>query len=284
SNAVFSCGSNVVYNVDALRSVGGFEEKFVTEDFATGLKLHMHGWKSLYYNYVYAYGLGPESLPAYFTQQMRWALGTIGIFKKMLAYILRKPRALRLEQWWEYSLSGSYYGIGWVNFILMLCPIAFLLFDIRPLIAEPRFYIAAFLPYFIFAMSTFYFSMRQRGYKVRSLLVGQSLGFSTFWVLMNAAIMVLFNIKRPFGVTPKGVAGKLKLKYLLPQILLIAVSAAAIVVGIDKFLAGHGWAILISVLWAFYHICMLSMVFYFNRTFKPHEWKPVYVQTPGIQT
>ena len=66
---------------------------------------------------------------------------------------------------------------------------------------------------------------------------------------------------------------------LLPQILLIAVSAAAIAAGVEKFLAGYGWAILINVLWAFYHICVLSMVFYFNRTFKPHERKPVYIQT-----
>jgi hypothetical protein len=44
-----------------------------------------------------------------------------------------------------------------VNFII--CPAAFLLAGIRPLIDDPIFYAAAFLPYFIFSMGTFYLSM-----------------------------------------------------------------------------------------------------------------------------
>lgn len=284
SNAMFSCGSNVVYRVEALRSVGGFEEKSVTEDFATGLKLHMNGWRSIYYNYVYVYGLGPESLGGYFTQQMRWALGTLGLFKNMVINIIRKPKALKIGQWWEYALSGTYYWTGWSNFLLMLCPIVFLLFDVRPLIANPLFYIAAFVPYFAFAMSTFYFSMRRRGHRPKSLLIGQALSFNTFWILMNAAVMALFDIRRPFGVTPKGKGGKLKLKYLLPQMVLIIASIVAIVFGVYKTFNGYGLATFINVLWAAYHVAILSMVFYFNKEFRIYESKPVYIQPPTVHS
>lgn len=278
-NAMFSCGSNVVYRVEALRSVGGFEEKSVTEDFATGLKLHLKGWKSLYYNHVSVYGLGPETLAAYYTQQMRWALGTLGLFKRIVALLLKKPSALTPGQWWEYFLSGSYYWVGWANFVLMVCPIVFLLFDVRPLIIELRFYLAAFVPYFAFSISTFYFSMLRRGYKARSLLVGQALSLNTFWVHMNAAVMALINARRPFGVTPKGKAEILRAKYLLPQILLIGASVLAIGFGAFKFTSNHSPAIIANMVWAGYHVLVLSTVFYLNRPVEP--WTPRAVFVPA---
>lgn len=278
SDAMFSCGSNVVYRADALHSIGGFDEKYVTEDFATALKLHLKHWKSLYYNYVYVYGLGPENLSGYFTQQMRWALGTLGVFKSVIFEFFKKPWALKLGQWWEYFLSGSYYLVGWVNFIFILCPAAFLLANVRPLIADPLFYAAAFLPYFIFSMGTFYLSMGRRGYNARALFAGQSLGFISIWVLMNAAVMALFNIKRPFGVTPKGEAGRLSIKYIMPQLILMILSLTAVVVGIYKLTSSLDWAVVVNVSWVTYHAVMLGMVFYFNRSFEPYHTETIFIE------
>ncbi len=278
ANAMFSCGSNVVYRVEALRDVGGFEEQTVTEDFATGLKLHLNGWQSLYYNHVFVRGLGPESLAGYWTQQMRWAMGTIGLFKRMLALLVTRPRALKTGQWWEYSLSGSYYLVGWANFILLLCPIAFLLFDIRPMIAEIGSYLAAFLPYLSFSIANFYFSMGRRGHKPASMLVGQALSFNSFWVLMNAAVMALLNVKRPFGVTPKGTAASLPLKYLLPHILLLAASLAAMFAGVSRIAHGQGAVVIFNMVWAGYHMFILGTVFYFNRSFASYKLHPVFLE------
>jgi len=276
SNAMFSCGSNVVYRIEALRSIGGFDEKSVTEDFSTAFRLHLKHWKSLYYNQVYVYGLGPENLSSYFTQQMRWALGTLGVFKSIIFKFFKNPRSLRLGQWWEYFVSGSYYLVGWANFFFIICPMAFLLADVRPLIANPLFYVAAFLPYFIFSMGTFYLSMSRRGYKVRALFIGQALGFISIWVLMNAAVMALFNIKRAFGVTPKGVSGKLDVKYMAPQLLLMILSLTAVAVGIHRVASGLDTVVIINIIWASYHAFLLGMIFYFNRSAKPYQVMPVF--------
>ena len=281
SDAMFACGSKIVYRTEALHNVGGFDEKSVTEDFATALRLHLKGWKTLYYNHVSVYGLGPESLSGYFTQQMRWALGTLGVFKSMIVRFFRAPGALRPGQWWEYFVSGSYYLVGWANFIFIISPAAFLLAGVRPLIANPLFYAAAFLPYFIFSMGTFYLSMGRRGYKARALLVGQSLGFISIWTLMNAAVMALFNIKRPFGVVPKGVSGKLDIKYLTPQLALIALSLAAVAVGIYKLVSSLDMILIINIIWAAYHAFMLGTVFYFNRSFKPYQARPIFEEAVG---
>lgn len=265
SDAMFSCGSNVVYRTEALRSIGGFDEKTVTEDFATAFRLHLKHWGSLYYNYVYVYGLGPESLPSYFTQQMRWALGTLSTFKSVIFEFFKRPWALRSSQWWEYSISGSYYLVGWANFFFILCPIAFLLAGVRPLIAAPLFYVAAFLPYFIFSMGTFYLSMGRRGYSAKALFKGQSLSFITIWILMNAAVMAFFNIKRAFGVTRKGIGERLDVKYIAPQLTLMILSLAAIAVGIYRVTNGLDLVVIINTIWATYHAFLLGMVFYFNR-------------------
>ncbi len=276
SDAMFTCGSNVVYRVEALRDISGFDEKSLTEDFATGLRLHMKGWKTLYYNRVSVYGLGPETLSGYFTQQMRWALGMFQVFKRMIILFIKEPRALHLIQWWEYFVSASYFLIGWAYFFSIIFPIAFLLVGVRPLIVDPILYLAAFLPYFIFSMGFFYLLMGKRGYKVEALFIGQALRFVSIWTLMNAAVMVLFNIKRAFGVTPKGASGKLDIKYLIPQLVLIVLSLAAVAVGIYKLINSLDLILIINIIWAAYHAFMLGMVFYFNRPSKPYQARLVF--------
>lgn len=268
SGAAFCCGTNVVFRTEALRSISGFDETSITEDFATSVRLHYKRWQSLYYNKVSTYGLAPETLAGYFAQQIRWATGTLGVFKRLVGKLLLHPTALRIGQWWEYFLSGSYYFIGWVDFIFIICPIAFIIFGLRPLVADPLLYIAAFIPYFAFSMSTFYLSMRKRGYRVRDLFRGQSLAFITFWPLMKSAVVAMLGKRRAFGVTPKGAGGKIPLSYLLPQLSMLVISLLAVSVGIYKLTATVELAMLVNVLWAIYHSFLLGMIFHFNRPFR----------------
>jgi cellulose synthase/poly-beta-1,6-N-acetylglucosamine synthase-like glycosyltransferase len=276
SEAMFCCGTNVIFRRAALLAIGRrvgnriecFDESSVTEDFATSFLLHLQGWRSRYYNRVYAYGMGPETLSAYFTQQTRWAIGTLGIFRRVLVELLRHPWTLRPGQWWEYLLSSTYYFVGWVNFIFIILPVSYLLLDVRPLIADPAAYLAAFVPYFSTSLACFYTSMGRRGYRVRDLWLGQVLGFNTLWVYMKAATAAMLGRNRAFGVTPKGVGGKLPLRALWPQGLLMILSYVAGLWGLLHFLyLGHSLSILINVFWAWYHVLLLSSLFlYFNRT------------------
>jgi cellulose synthase (UDP-forming) len=268
SNAMFCCGTNVVLRVEALRSIGGFDETSVTEDFATSLLLHLDGWKSRYYNKVMTSGIGPETLAGYFTQQMRWAMGNIGIFKKIVLTFFRKPWALRPAQWSEYLFSSSYYFIGWAYLIFVISPVAYILLGIRPLITEPLLYLAAFVPYFIVSLYTFYFTMGIRGYRPLDLFRGQSIGFISFWVLINASIVAILGRKRAFGVTPKGVTGRLAIRYLTPQLVLLALSLTAVAVGIYRVVAIADLTALITVFWAAYHVILFLPIFSFNRAFR----------------
>jgi cellulose synthase (UDP-forming) len=275
SNAMFCCGSNVIIRREALLAiecvVDGrrhfFDETSVTEDFATSLRLHAAGWNTAYANQTYVVGMGPETLPAYFTQQMRWAMGTLAVGLKVLRRLLKNPRALSPGQWWEYLLSGTYYFVGFANFIFMLAPIAFMLFDVRPLRTRSDLYLIFFVPYIIVTMNLFFLGMWLRSYSIRGIWLASALSFATFWIYMKAGTVALFGLKRAFGVTPKGVGGAIPVKRLIPELVMLLGNCLAAVLG-GYYLLATGWSLpyVMNTVWATYHAILLStLFFYFNR-------------------
>ena len=268
SRAAFCCGTNVIFRRSALTDVGGFDETNVTEDFATSFNMHFKGWDSLYLNRVYVYSLAPENLAAYFTQQSRWSFGTLGTARHMIKEFFKNPRALRLGQWWEYFLSATYYWIGWVNFIFMALPIAYIFFGVKPLRQDTFTYLAVFIPYFLFSLNMFYAGMEARGFSLGQMVLGQQIGFISFPVHMSSAISGILGRKRPFGVTPKGVGGRIPWTALWFQIGMLLLSGAAFGWGMWRWFAGYDrntTAILINSFWALYHVWMLGSIFTLNR-------------------
>lgn len=263
--SMFCCGTNVIFRTQALKDAGGLDESTITEDFATSVKLHSLGWKSLYFNRVYAFGMGPESLNGYFKQQFRWAAGTISVFGKLVYRLFTKPFSLKLTQWWEYLLSSSYYLIGLVFFFLMLCPVIYLFFNIPSFFILPQVYLASFLPYIILTMSIFYLVLRGRNYKFKDLAIGQLLGAVTFSVYIRAALSALFGLKARFGITEKGKAKAMPYIRLWPQLGFMALNFIAFVWGINRFVYERDPSIIANSFWAFYHFAVLSSIFYFNR-------------------
>jgi len=262
--AMFCCGTNVIFRREALMDVGGLDESTITEDFATSVKFHAAGWKSLYYNHVYAFGIGPNDLTGYFRQQFRWASGSISVFKKVVWRLLTKPFSLSPFQWWEYLLSGSYYLVGIAFFILMICPIAYLLFKIPSFFANPEVYFLAFVPYFILSMSVFYFILTRRNYKVKDLFLGQLLATVTFPVYLNGAIVAILGVKTTFGVTGKVRSSALGYLSIWPQIFMIFLNFIAFTWGINRFFYERDAAVLVNGIWTLYYFAVLCSVFYFN--------------------
>lgn len=263
--AVFCCGTNIIFRQKALLDVGGLDESTVTEDFATSVKLHSRGWKSLYYNHVCAFGMAPKNLSGYFKQQFRWAMGTISVLKKLIGRFLRRPFSLKPIYWWEYFLSSSYYFIGLAFFFLMICPITYILFKIPSFFAKPEIYFLAFLPYIIFSMNIFYTVLRARNYSIRDLFLGQLLAASTFSVYIRAAFSALIGFKMTFGITEKSKGKAMPYLKLWPQIVMIFLNFIAVIWAINRFIYESNPAILVNGFWALYHFMLLSGIFYFNQ-------------------
>jgi cellulose synthase (UDP-forming) len=280
-NAAFCCGTNVVLRraalLDAEMDQGGrrtfFDESTVTEDFATTLRLHQRGWKTRYVNTRYVLGMGPETLEAYHTQQMRWALGTFQVAWRTLRTFLHSPRTLAPWQWWEYLLSCAYYLVGLVNFVFLLTPVLFLLAGLRPLRLDAALYVAFVLPYTGAMMCFFLMSMRLRGYGLKDVLLACVLSYGTFWTYTKALAAAVSGREHTFAVTPKGVGGRFPLKEMKMELALLAGNALAVGAGLARLvLVGWDSAYVINAFWAAYNVAMLGTIFlYFNRSITAPE-------------
>ncbi len=266
-DAMFCCGTNVIFRRAALEDVGGIEEKSVTEDFATSLKFHTAGWRSAYSSKTQAFGLGPEDLGGYLKQQFRWALGTIGMLPVLLGQFLRRPRALTPVQWWEYLLSSTYYFIGWAFFILVICPIIYLIFNLPSYFAYPYLFLLFFLPYLGITLLMFFWTLRRRHYRAKDIMLGQLLVAVTFPIYMKASIFALLNVKSSFVVTPKGSSHALPLTSLWMQLGLAGLNIAAIVWGVHRLVYEQAsfQGIIVNIFWCLYHFAMLTSVLYLNN-------------------
>ncbi|MFZ5775900.1 MAG: glycosyltransferase family 2 protein [Thermodesulfobacteriota bacterium] len=265
--AMFCCGTNVIFRREALMDVGGFDESSVTEDFATSLRFHIKGWKSAYLNKVCAFGMGPEDLGGYFRQQFRWALGTVGLFRSILAEMRRNPHRLSAAKWWEYFLSGTHYFVGWVFLILAACPILYLFTGIPSFFVYPEIYLLVFTPYLVLSLSVFLGTLEQRHYRPWQMFQGLFLNAICFPVYMKASALAILGVRGSFGITPKGQSRALPLYRLWPQLLLALVAFAAMVWGGHRLYYERQplFAILANSLWCLYHFAILSWVLYFNH-------------------
>ena len=265
-DAMFCCGTNVILRREALEDVGGFDERSVTEDFATSLRFHMKGWSSAYLNKVCAFGMGPEDLGGYFKQQFRWALGTVGLLRSIAREFLRGPGRLPKAKWWEYFLSATHYFVGWIFIVMAVCPILYLFLDVPSYFARPELYFLFFLPYIILTVTIFLYSMSQRRYGFWELAQGILLQAITFPVYMKASLLAVLGVRGSFGITPKGGSTSLPLVRLWPQLGLGLACLAGFTWGMLRLWYGDGptLALLTNSGWCLYHFAILSTTLHFN--------------------
>jgi cellulose synthase (UDP-forming) len=265
-DAMFCCGTNVIFRREALMDVGGFDHTSITEDFATSLKFHMRGWSSAFLNRVCAFGLGPEDLGGYFKQQFRWALGTVGLFRTIVIAFFKNPKALTAMKWWEYTLSGTHYYVGWTFFLLAVSPLLFLFFNIPVFFARPDMFVLVFAPYIFLSFTLFTYTLQRRSYSLREVMMALLLNSISFPVYMKASLLGTFGVRGTFGITPKGQSASMPLTNFWPQLLLATVAFAGVIWGALRLYYEREpvAAIAVNMFWCVYHIAILGMTLYFN--------------------
>jgi cellulose synthase (UDP-forming) len=78
ANAVFPCGSGVVWRRSALREIGNFPTWNLVEDLQSGVEALRRGWRGLYLPIVGAVPQhSPEDVPSVYKQRGTWALDTV---------------------------------------------------------------------------------------------------------------------------------------------------------------------------------------------------------------
>jgi cellulose synthase (UDP-forming) len=243
-DAIFCCGTNVVFRRQALEEVGGFSEDSVTEDFELSVRLHEAGWKSVYVPEVLACGLGPEDMASYVSQQQRWARGCLGAIPLILRSKLRWRARL------QYLLSATYFLSGLTLLIYMSLPVIRIVTGAQPLAAATADqFLLHFAPYYVGALAT----VALAGYGTYTY-EAFALASGSFWIHIQAAINTVLRRPARFVVTPKHGEVARQPRAVAPTLVAIGVLIAAAVYGLSQ---NHGAATLNNVAFASLHAAVL---------------------------
>ncbi|MBB4661939.1 glycosyltransferase family 2 protein [Conexibacter arvalis] len=243
-DAMFCCGTNVVFRRAALDDAGGFPEESLTEDFELSVHLHERGWRTAYLPRVLADGLGPEDMAAYVGQQYRWARGCLGgIATALRAKLPWRQRA-------HYLLSGMYFLSGWTLLAYMAFPVVRIATGAQPLAgATADLFLLHFGPYFGLALW------------MVALAGGGSYRFSAYalqaasaWIHVHASLAALTRRRGSFKVTPKEGDGGRQPRAVAIPLAVVAVLLGAALLGLAR---DQGPATLNNVAFALLHVCVL---------------------------
>ncbi len=260
-DAVLLTGTNCLFRLNHLRAIGGMDESCITEDVATTFVYLTRGYRGAFLDVVYAEGVPPPSLAAYYTQQMRWAYGNTQHFKTVICTLFRNPKVLSSSQWLAFIMTELSYLLGLVNPILLLFPAVILLFNVRlvPVIL-PTF----FAPFLVLVLGVqYYTSISERRYRLRDLLKSQAILASVSFIYARAILYVLMGKKLGFSVTPKTTERTARNDYSVHTMVLVAFFCISIVssaMGVWRLLSGvPGAQVPVALFWALYSLGILLM-------------------------
>lgn len=231
----------------------------VTEDMSTAMRMHATGWRSVYHDEILAHGLAPEDLRSALQQRLRWAQGTIQVMLRENPLTLP---GLRLGQRLAYFDTMWSYLSGVPTIIYLISPVLYLVFGLLPVNALSDEFFWRLAPYLV--INQLLFAVISWG---RPTWRGQQYSLALFplWIkaVTTAAANVWFGKKLGFIVTPKTRQAGRYFGLVRWQLLMMALLAIAIVVGLGQLASGwrsDGLPVVVNVFWAVYDLVMLSVV------------------------
>ncbi|MDB5188915.1 MAG: hypothetical protein JWM92_513 [Candidatus Nomurabacteria bacterium] len=245
-NAVTMCGTNMAIRKEMLLEVGGMCEESIAEDFATGMFLHEHGFKSAYVGEVLAEGLAPEDFLSYYKQQFRWARGGLDLIFK---YNVLFRKGLTLTQRIQYLASASFYVSGLIIIMNALIPVVFFFTGLVPVVVATMLLALIFLPYIFVTLYTLQGSTNF-SYTFRSL----AFSMSSFSIHLEALWSVITGHKPKFEITSKKKLTGNFLYLVKIHIVYIVLIAAGLIVAVHRegvsasVMANMAWALLNTVI------------------------------------
>ena len=227
----------------------------ITEDMATAMRLHAMGWHSVFHPEILAYGLAPEDLGSALTQRLRWAQGTIQVFLRDNPFL---TKGLSFPQMLQYFTTMYSYFSGFFSLIYLLCPIIYLFIGTPPVSAWSIEFFWRLVPFLL--LNKLMFRYVAWGLSVWR---GEQYSLALFPLWIQAIISVLTGAKLKFVVTPKQRQTGNYLNLVWPQLLIVWLTALAIVYGLFSLVAGWNLQVegtLVNIFWGCYNIVMLSAI------------------------
>lgn len=225
-------GANCAFRRTALESIGGHAAG-LAEDMHTTMRLYAAGWKGAYVPEILTRGLVPQTLGAFYKQQLKWSCGTFDLFFQVL------PKVFKQMTWYQrihFTVCPLFFLQGWITFFGTLVPIFCLLFGgVAWEIKGGTFFNLA-LPLILLVLlirmvvQRFLAEPSERGFHLMSGI----LSAGTWWVFSIGNICALFRKKIPYLPTPKDDWAEDAWKISIPNIVLGLISLAAIPIGLVR--------------------------------------------------
>lgn len=139
-------GTGVLFQRDALLSIGGQPTSSITEDYFAAMQLISSGFGTMYLNERLTYGMAPDDIISLFEQRLRWAIGALQIM--LLDNPLTKPGLSFVQSllFWEASFQ---YFLAYGTLLFCVSPIIYIFSGLAPMLLERLWeFCIAFLVYY----------------------------------------------------------------------------------------------------------------------------------------
>lgn len=229
-NALFPCGSGLVWRRVALEDIGDFPSWNLVEDFQSGVEALKRGWRSAYVPIVGATAQhAPEDLGNVIKQRGTWALDTLRLL------MWRSFKGMTLRQRLQFLDMGMFYFQGFPMLILWITSIIFVVQGRQPVISSRTDYMIHFLPYVV-AVEVFTWTMSREA-RVENIFAFRRMWHGLMFVYMKAFFMAFLygpNRKPVYRVTRKKNIARWYWRETVPHFLTLCVIVAAIAYGTYK--------------------------------------------------
>lgn len=210
------CGTNGIFRLESLKSVGGWASDTLVEDLDLSVRLQLKGWRYVYLPNIVCAGEIPHTLKTFRRQQFRWAKGFTECFLKHWRSILTH-RGLSIFQKIEaVFLLATYFmcpisvaGLALTLTYYAIFPLSFLRTEYWQTIFAPVLSGLSTVIYMapIIVYGTTVSELRSQGRKrfIRLFHIPYLLGLG-FAVIFTNGVAVLegfLGVKSPFHRTPK---------------------------------------------------------------------------------
>lgn len=225
ANAVFPCGSGVLYRKQAVLDIGGFAAWNLVEDFQTGMEILRRGWKAGYLPIVGAMGqIAPHDMPNFYKQRGTWTLDSVRLM------LFLKKSGLNIRQRLHFMEAATYYMLSWIALPFVLSTAASLITNSYPFNFEVSDYLLLFIPSLVLTQLYVYIARGAPG--LRSFLrTYQVFWFSMMFVYtwMTIKALVYGKNKKPrYVVTRKTHRFGMYWRQVIPQAIITAILVGSV--------------------------------------------------------
>jgi cellulose synthase (UDP-forming) len=190
ANAVFPCGSGVVWRRAALDDIGGFPTWNLVEDLQSGVEALRRGWHGAYLPIVGVRSQhAPEDIPNVYKQRGTWALDTMRLL------LWADLRGLTLRQRLHFAEPAMYYMQCFGTMAFLYTTLVTLFFHVHPIVGSETSYWLHLVP-FVVALE-FFLAMLVGAGSIRFALRMRVMLIGLFPVFTRACLLaILYGPKR----------------------------------------------------------------------------------------